>query len=651
MTSDDNRADENPDRISRRKVIAALSSGAAVGLAGCGGQSNPGTTEPGGGGDGDGSTGDGDGTPSNGDGGTGTVTEPTGDPLDSTVTISQPVRLPTEMQWNPYHQEKGVPNEGRQLEFVNMAVMLTSTQESYTLLLSDFSLDGKTATLEMNDWFTWTNGDPVTAQDLETQLILSKKMGMAGTTDITDVQQTGDYTVEMTLQSEKNPTLFWGDLFKYGSQRPREIHTPHSVFNRFREKFDSISTATAVQSAFDELGTWSYDEEPLGYGPYHVNPDRTTEEKMFFERNDDYPIEQVQQQFSEQLGYDVSDYPAELRIPEFEVMYSGERTTELVLSDTLDFAGLTTITPELRNQSPDHMTMHGVPVPGGGGTGFLPNLDNEHFGKRPVRQAIAHLIPYEQGAQVMYGDLAKPENLQTGLTGTQEQTWLSEEFRSNLNAYDRNPERAASILQDAGYSRDGGTWTDENGNAIEGGGIPIPASLSQKVKAFNAYAQQITDFGIPVEVQTTDWSAYGDMRDDRTFDGLAHTYMGGGPHPYRAYGACFGSTWWDGQRPWYEGGVEVPAMNGDGTTTIEPVSLLTELGQDIPRERQEEIVRQLVWVFNKDLPIIGLTFKDAAVMRTDDHWRLPPTDDKMSKYRLYWHLDNYAGLLQPQYQN
>lgn len=640
MPNDNNQSAESPGQVSRRKMMAALSSSAALGLAGCSGDNSTETAEPS--------------TDGSGDGDDGTTTETSmGEPLDQTLTIGQPVRLPTEMQWNPYHQEKGMPNEGRQLEFVNMGVMLSGTQETYPLLLSDYSLDGKTATLEMNDWFTWTNGDDVTAKDLETQIFLSNKMGVSGMTDITDVSQTGEYSVEVTLGVEKNEQLFWSEFLRYGNQRPRDLHTPHSVFKEYREKFDPISTESPNEEAVTELGTWAYEGEPLGYGPYHVNMDRTTEEKMVFERNDDYPVEKVQQQFADTLDYDVSDWPAENRIPEWEVLYTGERTTELVLSDTLDFSGLTTITPELRNQSPDHMEFNGLPLFGGGGTGLLPNLDNEHFGKRRVRQAVAHLIPYEQGAKLMYGELAKPESLQTGLAETQEQNWLSEEFRNKLNAYERDEEKAASLMREAGYSRDSGTWYDDAGNPVDGGGIVIPAGLSQKVKAFNAFAQQISDFGIKIDVQTTDWSAYGDLRDNREFKAFAHTYMGGGPHPYNAYGSSFGSTWWDGQTPWYEGKeVTVPDMeNQDDTMSIDPVSLMKELEQNIPHERQVEIVERLAWVFNYDLPLIGLTFKDAASMRTTDHWRLPPSDDKMSKNMLYWHLQNYVGLLQPKFEN
>lgn len=638
MTRGNNRADEGLDRISRRKIMAALGGSAAMGLAGCSGSNNTETTET--------TSDDGDG------GGNETATaSSTGEPLDPTMTVSQTVRLATEMQWNPYHQEKGLPNEGRQLEWVNMGVQLVNG-ETFPILLSDYSLDGTTATLEMNDWFTWTNGDDVTGKDLETQLYLSIKMGQPGFSDISDVHQTGDYTVEITADSEKNEPLFWSGLLKYGNSRPRDLHTPHSVFKEYREKFEDATTDDEEQAVFEELGTWTYDEEPLGYGPYHINPDRTTEEKMVFERNDDYPLEKVQAQFAEALDYDVSDWPAEHQIPEWEVLYSGERQTELVLSDTLDFSGLTTITEELKNQAPDHMEFHGIER-WGGGTALLPNLDNEHFGKRRVRQAVAHLIPFEQSARLMYGQLAEPESLQTSLAAVQEKNWLSEDLRTKLNQYERDEERAAELMREAGYTLEGGVWHDGDGNAIDGGGIPIPSSLSQKVKAFSAIAQQITDFGIPIEVQTTDWSAYSTMVNDRDFNAFAHAYFGGGPHPYNAYGGSFGSTWWDEQTPWYEGEeLTIPDIdNPDDTMSINPVSLMQELQTKIPEERQVEIVERLAWTFNHELPLIGLTFKEAAAMRTNDHWRVPSTDDKMSGYPVYWHLQNYLGLVQPKFEN
>ena len=277
MPNDDNRNDSSSlASLRRRRVLAALGSGTAIGLAGCsgGGGGDP-TDTPGGDGDsdGDGNSGGGDGSDGgdgSGDGGDGdgdsaTPTE-VSEPLDPTFTVSQPSTLPPDMQWNPLNQEGGFPRDGQQFEFAPFEVMLLKDQSTFTVLLDDYSLDGTTATLTLNDWFTWTNGDDVTAQDLETQLVLAKKMGYPYVSDATAIQQTGDYTVEMELNSEKNALLFWSQFMNYGATRPRRLSTPHSVFEQFREQFDDVTTATAQSDVVSELGTWELDEPVVRSG-------------------------------------------------------------------------------------------------------------------------------------------------------------------------------------------------------------------------------------------------------------------------------------------------------------------------------------------------------------------------------------------------
>lgn len=650
MTSDSNQAGSHSDRISRRRILALSGIGIAGGIAGCsgdGGGTDTPEDDPGGGTDtpeddpGDPTeTPDGDETPA------GTAT-PGGTPLDSTFTTSQPGTLPADMQWNPYNQDGGYPRDGQQFEFTSTAAMLTKTQETYPIALSDWSLDGTTATIELNDWFTWSNGDDVTAKDLETQLVLAQKMGYPYISGATDIQQTEDYTLEITLETERNAELFWTSFHKYGETRPTRLEVAHSEFAEYREMFEDVTTATANQDAVSELGTWAK-EEPVGNGPYHLNAERTTEDTMYYERNEDYPTQQVQEQFAEALDYDVSNWPDENQIPEWEVTYSAERKTELMLSDTLDSCGLTTITPELREESPDHMQFLSIPV--FTGTNLVPNLDDEIFGRRRVRQALAYLIPYEQAGDIMYGDLAKPDTAQTTLTEAQRQSWLSQDFLDSLNNYELDREKATSLLEEEGFSRDGGTWYDGDGNQITAGSIPIPASLSQKVKAFNAIAQSFTDFGIEASVRTSDWSGWSDAMDARDYK-LAHSYMGGGPHPYNALVPAYGTTWWKTNREFYEGQeVELPSIEGSGTMTVEPTTLLDELETDLSREEQEERVRKLVWTVNHDLTYIGLTFKDGAQMRTTDHWRQPEREDKMSKSPGARYLQMYNGLLQPKFE-
>lgn len=636
MINDDNHNGNRATDLSRRRILALSGVGLATGLAGCS--------------DGDSETNaDGSDGSSSDDGGSDTTQDWGGTPLDAAFTTSQPATLPPDIQFNPYNQNGGFPRDGQHFEFVSMAAMLTKTQEEYPIALSDYSLDGKTATIELNDWFTWSNGEDVTAKDLETQFILAREMGYPYVDEDTEVQQTGDYTVELTLDSEVNPQIYWAGFFKFGAVRPRRIHTPHSEFKQYREMFEDATTDSARQDVVSELGTWQ-PEEPVGNGPYHLNPERTTEEKMVYERNDDYPVAKVQEQFAEELDYDVSMWPEENHIPEWEVVYSGERKTELILSDTLDSAGLTTITPELRNQSPEHMDFLSIPV--FGGTNLVPNLGDDIFGRRRVRQAVAYLIPYDQAGQIMYGELSQPDTAQTSLPPSVAEAWLSDDFSDKLTQYELNREKAASLLREEGFSREDGTWYDENGDQIEGGSIPIPATLSQKVKAFNAIAQSLTDFGIKTDVATSDWSGWSDAMDKRDYK-LAHSYMGGGPHPRSALTSAFGESWWKTNREFYEGKeITIPSIeNSNGTMTVRPTELYDQLENNLSVSKQEELVQKLAWAFNQDLPFIGLTFKDAAQFRTDDHWQQPPRDDKMSRTPGARYLQMYAGLLQPKFEN
>jgi peptide/nickel transport system substrate-binding protein len=234
--------------------------------------------------------------------------------------------------------------------------------------------------------------------------------------------------------------------------------------------------------------------------------------------------------------------------------------------------------------------------------------------KPQVRQALAYLIDRRQVQTVGEPDSGTAAEYTTGLVADAAKVWLTGPELGRLDRYPVDRAKAERLLTEAGLSRSGGRWQLADGRPFTFT-IGVPAPYSDWMAAAKNIASQLTDAGITVEVTTSaDYAAYqAEMADGKYPAGF--WLIGLGPSTYNAYARLYGAAnGWStfagrlthnaarSKGNWI-GAPESAAVPGVGT--VSPGQLTYQLSQQ-PLDRQHTTVAQLARFTNDQLPMIQL---------------------------------------------
>ncbi|MFC6975239.1 ABC transporter substrate-binding protein [Halomicroarcula sp. GCM10025709] len=587
-----NATDDYSDVISRRRFVQLTGVSGAAALAGCGGSSDDGgSTESS-----DGSTGDSSSTDSQGGSGV----------IDTTLTGATNNGVPSNLHVNPMATQNYDWIAGNHL-FERFAAYNFSTQEFELAGLSDWSFEGTTVTLTLRDDLAWDTGDAVTAADVILQFRLMKKTG-ATLWDFAESVEQGedDKTVVINLERPSNPeiikhTLANGDL---------RIHGYRPVYEEFLDK-----DAAAIQQ-------FAWEEDIHGNGPFSF--ESKNDQAWTLSRNDEF--------------YDADN----INFTGYELLNRQDNTA---LQQGLMGGGLDVVTslfapPKIVANFPDRVEE--VTLPAKWGYGVLFNHDDEHFGKRKVRQAVAHVINRQQVADNAGPRTKDPAPKVTGIAPADQESWLGDAY-GNFEGYGMDAtqsEKAASLLRDAGYSKSGGTWQDSNGNAL-GGSYVTPAGWTDWTTATNTVVDQLNAFGFDFEINSLPGGDYFGAYIESNFTMGAFYWLPGGARSSFPY---FPLRWQmtnpdiDGGHNFPEGDHTVPAMDGSGEMTLNPLEEIQSVATTQDEAAVSETVTRVAWHHNQTLPMLGLVGKFDQSWLTDAEWDVVSKDDAARgvKWPSHW---------------
>jgi peptide/nickel transport system substrate-binding protein len=252
---------DDSNKSTRRKVLAAMGSGAAVGLAGCAGGGG-GDSTPTDGGDGDG-----------GGGGNGTDTSTPMDPANV-----QTGEFVASAGANPGTFDPTIITDATSnstigaFSYERLVSPLFDLSEFRGELATDWTTDGTTYTFTLREGVTFHTGDEMTAEDVE--FSLNRTSGTTNNADvswISDISVVDDYTVELTSEEPYAPYL-----------------TNLSAVPILPSSVDGITTEP-------ETDEFSFTEESVGTGPFVLDTFQP-EDRVVFTPYEDY-------------WYDGEDYP------------------------------------------------------------------------------------------------------------------------------------------------------------------------------------------------------------------------------------------------------------------------------------------------------------------------------------------------------
>lgn len=547
-------------------------------------------------------------SPGSGDGTTTTTTaDESGTEVLDKAFVGNTFTEPKNYQWNPYGQN--FPGYPSNVVFDVLAKYIPPENGFTPVIASDWAVDGKTFSITVEEGRTWHDGSPITAEDVATRLKLDYYLQFPLSNFATGISTAGDRTVEVALEQGFNPEILHHTVL------PVQLTTPHSAFEDQVEKLESASTDSERDSARQEVLDYTL-PEPTGNGPFQLENQGTN--TATFTRYPEYPT-------ADSINFE--------RV-EFKWLPSNQKVWAAVKSGGIDGQGAF-MPPKVREGMPDHFQM--TPVPAHGGMGVAIQHSHPHLGKRRVRQALQHVLDTKAVTENVDPLLKTPIDLVSGLPPAQNDRWLSD-VRESFTVYD-SPERAAELLESAGYAKESGTWTDESGEPLKFT-FKAPAPYSDWVTAAQATTSQWKQFGVDVTFTTVEASAWVTDLGDGNFE-AASAWWGSNPYPYSNLDRILtGQTMHDARN--YPTEVEVPPVGkpDGGRQTVNVDERVTELSRAPDREAAKPIVQELAWVVNQTLPVIPVQSKSASYFVTTDEWEFPPLDSPAMNTAVpaYWPL-------------
>ncbi|MEY7851036.1 ABC transporter substrate-binding protein [Natrarchaeobius sp. A-rgal3] len=451
------------------------------------------------------------------------------------------------------------------------------------------------------DW-QWDSGDEVTADDLVTRLRLDGYDGSDNWDFIEQVYADDEKTVILEFDQEYDEELFAHTFFLPGMtvNAPPEIDGERTVFAETLEALEEATTEEEEDDILLELMEFSWTPGDLALaGPYSV--DRVTRETIILEPNEGF--------------WDPIDFD-ELETKTVGLGGAGADTQE-VLSGETDLGPI--LTPEMIDEMDDDLNMAIKQGEFGVGLGF--NFEGDGpYTDRNVRRAIAYVLDAAEVSDgsnpLLYG---VPEYAATNLITTEQAEDILGDRLEEFDLYERDTDRAAELMREAGYEREDDEWVDDDGEPVV---VPIDTT---EWDGYSELGQLTTSalesFGIEVEFEVVQESAYVDMiwGDAPGMEAAFATWGDG--HPYPAFQEVF-SDWSHWNTPEE---LEVPMPVGDPDGGLESVHV-QEMTQRVPELTGEELTETLVelsWVFNQAVPVVPLVSENMGVTYWTDDWELP----------------------------
>lgn len=406
--------------------------------------------------------------------------------------------------------------------------------------------DRQTWTWHLVEDARWHDGTPFTAEDVKfTLLYLMKYMEVWSRpdTDFEELVVVDDHTVKMKLKAPiggEYPPVFWIPIL------------PKHIWEPYKEDMSSFANEKAV-----------------GIGPFKLKEFRPAE-SMWLVRNEDY--------------YGTKPSVDEIVFKTYgskDALYMAVKAGEV---DMIGYYGVSILVAEDFRKAPN------VEVLESPGLQMWPLNFNLHqktaVRDRNVRYAIMHGIDRQKILDMVY--LGVGELIDSPM-------YPEVEYHNpNLYQFDYNPEKAKSLLREAGF-------VDGDGDGIvndpQAGGnvvleLMVPSGWVETLKASTLVKEQLAEIGLAIKLKTVDINTYYEYNykpEDDQFD-LSWSEMDVGVN----------FDWiWDYFKS-YEGGGE--GWNVSYYNNPELDRLVDQMRTELDPEKRKAMIYQIQETLIRDLP-------------------------------------------------
>jgi peptide/nickel transport system substrate-binding protein len=414
--------------------------------------------------------------------------------------------------------------------------------------------DPQTLVFTIREGVTWSDGEAFDAADV------AFTFNMLGENAALDTTGAWNYLSEVTAEGNQV-------TFSFG-----EVHTPG-----FFRVADVLIVPEHIWAEVDDPVTY-VNENPVGTGPFlfeNFNPQELT-----FTRNPDYW--QADLVMIQGLSY---SRPGEGQVDQLRLA-RGEYDWNSMYVPNIEEVFVA--------EDPEHNHYWFAQ---GSSISLSFNLTKAPFNDPAFRKGVAYAVDRPriiEQAQLGYVTQAS----QTGLKLPGQADWLSSDVQDEgMIPYD--VEQAKTLLEEAGYTLDGDTLSDPDGNAVEFS-FMVPAGWLDWIQAAQIISENLAEVGITMNVETPDAAIHDQDRASGNFDSL-FTVHGGQCSMYRNYADFLAS--------------ELTAPVGEQATSNwirwedeETDQFLETLATSTDEAEQKEAVNGLQTIMMEQFPTIPLWY-------------------------------------------
>jgi peptide/nickel transport system substrate-binding protein len=498
--------------------------------------------------------------------------------------------------------------------------------QKYYYMLADpsttVSSDGSTLTYKVRSGLKWSDGRPITAQDVYTTWVLEYVMGNSAFNYVDKITKTDNMTVTFHI---KQPA----PIAEYYLLRG-QIVADH-VYGKFAKEaeplFKSLTPTSSTKVAKLVQKVSSY--KPKGItasGAFNIDASSISPASLTMVRNPNgYAVDKV--------NFDKV------------MVYNGTSDTDvmpLLLSKKIDYAtyGFTVA---------DTKEMAGIgyrilrPPTYFGGALFFNFKTHPEFNDKRVRQALAHALNRKTMGSAAEGKSGVAVKYMTGFSDVQVPEWISSADRAKFDTYDYDLKKAAQLLEAAGWKQTGGKWMKPDGKPAVYD-ISSPGQDADLTANAQTAQSELNAFGFKLTVVAEDNTTHTTNVQKGKFDLAIMTWgSAGNPFPTAALQADVLTYNWPVTRP--TRGMDFPLkQTTDAVGKIDFETAIPDSGQGPNPASLKSKITKVALAFNELLPIIPLYERYGNnPVSTANISGYPADSDPIYKNSIY--ADNFTTIL------
>lgn len=506
-------------------------------------------------------------------------------------------QVPTDIHFNPSNPSN-YSEFGFELLFDPMAKFNLRTGEFVPYGISEWSHGDQTFEMKIREGLTWENGDPVTSEDVATQLRIAEYLGDPMWSFTESIDTPDERTVKLNLSEKTNPTIVEHNALS------KNIIQKASKYKEYLKALEENE-----EQGLSKLQQFS-DQDPIASGPFTY--DNASQQQLVMNRRDDHPDS------------------GNINFSQYILKYLGgnQQAWQAIMSMGVDSLYSIFTPPKIVKQMPDQVMESRTPS--SWGYGLVPNHDDPHLGNRKVRQAIMHVLNREEIVGNAGPRTKQPMPVPTAITVGSQEKWLGDEASSyeSYGVAESQTDKATKLMEEAGYSKENGTWRNSDG-AVN---LPIvvPSGWSDWVVATETAVNQLSSFGFNSSVDGRSFGTVsGQVWTNGNFKLTTAGWSGNGARQFFPYFPLRHQLVKPANSIAYNydtGEKTVPKRTGSGEMTTNPKQRISELSKSTEDQNMKSIVREQAWVANQDLPMLPIMEKQEQTWLTTDDWEMPSED-------------------------